>query len=111
MDSNNPDIIVVVELRVDASRLRRTFQLLGFDEFHFFNVRGFSGGIIVAWSSSRIRVAVMEIHFQFIHLEVTIEMISCGFLQQFMPIMLKTRSVCFGTNCSVYLLLCQVLGL
>lgn len=64
MDGSHPYICVVMELRVDALRLKRTFRLLGFDEFHFSNVRGFSEGIVVAW-------LVLNIHFQFIHLQIT----------------------------------------
>lgn len=72
MDSSNPDIIVIMELRVDAERLRRSCQLLGFDEFHFSNGRGFSGGIIVAWKINRVSAIVLATKFQFIHFYVVL---------------------------------------
>ena len=71
LDGSHPDICVIMELRVDASRLKRTFNMLGFDEFHFSNTRGFSGGIVVAWRSDRVQGTVLTIHFQFIHLQIT----------------------------------------
>lgn len=70
MDIYKPNIIVLVELRVDAERLKRPVNRLGFDEFHYSNGRGFSGGIIVAWRSDTVEAVVTEIHFQFVHLSV-----------------------------------------
>lgn len=70
LDTLRPDIVVVMETRVDPSRLRRSFQILGFDGFSYSNVQGYAGGIIAAWKKDRVRVQVVQRHFQFLHLQV-----------------------------------------
>lgn len=101
MDNLHPDIIVIMELRVDAERLRRSCHLLGFDEFHFSNGRGFSGGIIVAWKSGNVNISILYTHFQFIHMKVATDFsllfilrqekgIKEGFGQSFRPWLIET---------------------
>lgn len=68
LDGSHSDICAIMELRVDASRQKRTFNLLGFEEFHFSSTRGMSGGIVVAWRGDRVHGTVLTTHFQFIHL-------------------------------------------
>lgn len=70
IDSYHPHIFVLMELRVDAVKLRKTCQLLGFDMFHYSNGCGFSGGIVIAWKSSNVTISIIQTHFQFIHMEV-----------------------------------------
>jgi hypothetical protein len=59
-----------METRCDPLKLRRTFELLGFDDMVSTEVRGFAGGIVVAWKRDNITVDVCKISFQYIHLHV-----------------------------------------
>lgn len=59
-----------MELRVSIERLGRTFEMLGYDEFHVSHGRGFSGGIIVAWCSDKVIATILQTIFQFIHLKI-----------------------------------------
>lgn len=60
-----------METRVDPNKLKRTFQLLGFDGFCCSNVNGFAGGIVVAWKTEVVQLVVVNITFQFIQLKVS----------------------------------------
>lgn len=70
LDIHNPDIVVILETRVDPARLQRTLGLLGFDGYDFCNVQGYAGGIRVAWKRHNIRIDVLRKEFQFMHLQV-----------------------------------------
>lgn len=70
MDSIHPDIIVLMELRVDDERLMRTCHLLGFDEFHYLKGIGFFGGIFEAWRTSCVNIDILITRFQFIHMKI-----------------------------------------
>lgn len=59
-----------MELRTQPLNLQSTFLLLGFDGFSYSEGRGFSRGIIVAWKSHVVQVQVLQIQFQFIHLQL-----------------------------------------
>lgn len=48
MEVHHPEIVVIMELRVDPWKLQKTFILLGFDGFLCSDGRGFAGGIVVA---------------------------------------------------------------
>jgi hypothetical protein len=65
-----PDIIVIMEIRTDPYKLRRSFELLGCDGFVGTEVRGYAGGIVVGWNSNEVNIQVMENNFQFLHLNV-----------------------------------------
>jgi len=49
VDDNKPDMLVVLETRVDPRKLRHTFSILGYDGVDFVDGQGFAGRIIVAW--------------------------------------------------------------
>jgi hypothetical protein len=68
--SYKPVMLVIVEIRCDPNKLRRTFSLLGYDGFIATNVEGFSGGIVVVWKEECMKVELQFKKFQFIHLQV-----------------------------------------
>lgn len=72
MDAHRPEILVIMETRTDAVKLQQTFEILGFDGFLFSEVRGYSGGIIVAWRSARVAVSLLVKDFQFLNLQVQV---------------------------------------
>ncbi|PNY12420.1 ribonuclease H [Trifolium pratense] len=63
-------MLVIMETRCDPNKLRRTFELLGFDSVVANEVQGFAGGIVVAWQSDCISVDVCKKNFQYLHLKV-----------------------------------------
>jgi hypothetical protein len=63
-------MVVIVETRCDPNKLRRTFKLLGYDEFTATEVQGYAGGIVVAWKKDYIMVDVCNKSFQYMHLKV-----------------------------------------
>jgi exonuclease III len=42
--ANKPDILVILETRCDPEKLRKTFNLLGYNGYDFTEVRGYAGG-------------------------------------------------------------------
>lgn len=62
------DIIVILEMRQNPTRLERTFQLLGFDGFVFIELFGFACGIIMAWKTEKVDIQVILKNFQFMQL-------------------------------------------
>lgn len=68
VDIHMPDILIIVELRVDPSKLQRTLLLLGFATRN-----GYAGGIIIAWKDHNLSIKVLKTTFQFIHVEVCIK--------------------------------------
>lgn len=72
VDAHRPEILVIMETRTDAVKLQQTFEILGFDGFLFSEVRGYSGGIIVAWRSDRVAVSLLVKDFQFLNLQVQV---------------------------------------
>jgi exonuclease III len=73
MDSNKPDIIVIMETRVDPPKLSKTIKLLGFDDMYYSNCRGFAGGILIAWKSTEVAVKLEAKDFQFIHISISFQ--------------------------------------
>lgn len=71
-DVHKPDVLVIVEPRVDPSKLQRTFPLLGYTGFCYSPVQGFAGGIILAWKQANVSVKVLKTTSQFIHAEISI---------------------------------------
>jgi exonuclease III len=71
LDIHKPEVIVIMETRVDPEKLRNTFMLLGFDNMHHSQCRGFAGGIVVAWKMNDVNMNVEITDFQFIHLTIT----------------------------------------
>jgi hypothetical protein len=67
---NKPSMLVIMETRCDPNKLRRTFELLGFDDFAATEVRGYAGGIVVVWKKDKITVDVCKQSFQYLHLRV-----------------------------------------
>jgi hypothetical protein len=68
MDNNKPEVIVIIETRVNPDKLSKTFNLLGFDGMSYSDCRGYAGGIVVAWKKDEVKVNVEVIDFQFIHI-------------------------------------------
>jgi exonuclease III len=73
IDKHKPCLVVIMETRTSPVNLQRTFQLLGFDGYHFAETNGYTGGIIVAWKKESIGVDLLYTHFQFLHLKVTLQ--------------------------------------
>ncbi|MCH82272.1 hypothetical protein A2U01_0003073 [Trifolium medium] len=67
---NKPAMLVIMETRCDPNKLRKTFNLLGYDNFSATEVQGYAGGIIVAWKKDDISVEVCIKSFQYMHLKV-----------------------------------------
>ncbi|WJX47132.1 hypothetical protein P8452_33857 [Trifolium repens] len=67
---NKPAMLVLMELRCDPNKLRRSCQLLGYDEFVATDVEGYAGGILVAWKKDYFTVDVCIKSIQYIHLRV-----------------------------------------
>jgi hypothetical protein len=67
---NKPVMLVILELRCDPNKLRRSCKLLGFDEFIATDVEGYAGGILVAWKKDYLEVDVCRRNFQYIHLRI-----------------------------------------
>jgi hypothetical protein len=65
-----PIMIVIMETRCDPNKLRRSFSLLGYDDFSATEVQGYAGGIVCGWKKDYITVDVCKKHFQYIHLRV-----------------------------------------
>jgi exonuclease III len=73
VDKHKPVIMVIMETRTSPTKLKRSFQLLGFDGYQFADTNGYAGGIIVAWKEGTISVDVLYTHFQFLHSKVTLQ--------------------------------------
>jgi exonuclease III len=73
MDNNKPDIIVIMETRVDPPKLSKTIKLLGFDDMYYSNCRGYAGGILIAWRSTEVAVKLEDRDFQFIHISISFQ--------------------------------------
>jgi exonuclease III len=71
MDNNKPEVIVIIETRVNPNKLSKTFNLLGFDDMSYSDYRGYAGGIVVVWKKDEVKVNVEVIDFQFIHILVS----------------------------------------
>lgn len=70
LDVHHPDVVVVMETRVDPLKLQRTFGLLGFDGFLSTDVQGYAGGIVVVWKTAQLHITLLRREFQFLHLRV-----------------------------------------
>lgn len=57
------NILVILETRMEPSKLDKTFKLLGFDILIGYEVRGYSGGITMGWKSHKVKIEVLKIHF------------------------------------------------
>jgi exonuclease III len=56
--TNKPAMLVIMETRCDPTKLYRTFELLGYDDFTAANCQGYAGGIAIAWKKDYITVDV-----------------------------------------------------
>jgi hypothetical protein len=63
-------MLVIMETRCDPNKLRRTFSLLGYEEFSATEVHGYAGGIACGWNKDYITVDVCKKNFQYLHLRV-----------------------------------------
>lgn len=70
MESSNPEILVILETRIDPLKIKRTFALLGFEGFISSEVRGFARGIVVVWKENYANISLISKGFQHIHLKV-----------------------------------------
>lgn len=52
-------MLVITEIRCDPEKLKRTFNLLGYDGFHAMNTNGYSGGIVVVWKVNKLMVQLV----------------------------------------------------
>ncbi|KAK4264275.1 hypothetical protein QN277_025478 [Acacia crassicarpa] len=66
---SKPSVIVISETKTDDISKFKAFSRLGYDSFRMIPSTGRSGGLVVAWISSRILVTVMEEDPQFFHLK------------------------------------------
>jgi exonuclease III len=66
-----PVMLVVMETRCNPDKLKRTFNLLGYDGFLAAENSGFSGGIIVGWKGDSLIVNLELKKFQYLHLKVS----------------------------------------
>lgn len=67
----HPNIIVIMETRIDPMKLSKSFSKLGFDDFAYANCQGFAGGIIVTWKKKQIFIQVEKIDLQYLHLSIS----------------------------------------
>jgi hypothetical protein len=65
-----PLILVIMETRCNPVKLKRTFNLLGYDGFLSTDNSGYAGGIVVAWKLDLFMVNLEEKKFQYIHMKV-----------------------------------------
>jgi hypothetical protein len=65
-----PVMLVIMETRCDPCKLKKTFNLLGFDGFLASEVNGYAGGIVVVWKEDYMMVNMQIKKFQFLHLHV-----------------------------------------
>jgi hypothetical protein len=65
-----PIMLIIMETRCDPNKLRRSFSLLGYDDYSATEVQGYAGGIACGWKKDYITVDVCRKHFQYIHLRV-----------------------------------------
>jgi hypothetical protein len=65
-----PSMLVIMETRCDPNKLKRTFNLLGFDGFLASEAVGYAGGIVVVWNENLFTVELIHKSFQFIHMKV-----------------------------------------
>lgn len=63
-------MLVLVEMRCDPAKLRKTFQMLGFDDCILMKNQEFMGGIVVAWCKDNITMEFCKKKAQYINLEV-----------------------------------------
>ncbi|MCH97659.1 hypothetical protein A2U01_0018655, partial [Trifolium medium] len=70
LEIHRPEIMVIMETRVDPNKLKKSFELLGFDSFACASNRGYAGGIVIVWKSAFMMVHVEKVDFQFIHVRV-----------------------------------------
>jgi hypothetical protein len=65
-----PLMLVIMETRCNPDKLKRTFNLLGYDGFLATENSGFASGIVVAWKLDFFTVRLEEKKFQYIHMRV-----------------------------------------
>lgn len=65
-----PDILVLLETRVDAGRASNICKRIGFSEVFAVHGNGFAGGIWVAWNKETVNVRIIEEFQQFCHVEI-----------------------------------------
>jgi hypothetical protein len=65
-----PLMLVIMETRFNPDKLKRTFNLLGYDGFIATENSGFSGGIVAVWKVDCFIVNLEIKKFQFLHLKV-----------------------------------------
>lgn len=64
-----PDLVALFETRISGKSADTVVAKLGFDDSPRVQASGFSGGIWLLWSEN-IRVEILQIHPQFLHLRV-----------------------------------------
>jgi len=65
-------MMVIMETRCDPKKLKRTFNLLGYDGFLATDTDGYSRGIVVVWKINKFMVQLVDKKFQFLHLKVNL---------------------------------------
>jgi hypothetical protein len=70
VSSYKPIMLVIVEIRCDPNKLKRTFQSLGYACLASSEGQGFSGGIVVVWKEDCMNVQVCSKKLQYMHLQV-----------------------------------------
>jgi hypothetical protein len=70
VNNHCPGMLVILETRCNPDKLRKTFQLLGFDGFLAAQVIGYAGGIVVGWRKEDMTVENIQLKFQHMLLKV-----------------------------------------
>ncbi|CAL5185096.1 unnamed protein product [Lathyrus oleraceus] len=68
-----PDMLIIIETRVDPGKLYKSFKNLGFNGFEYTEVMAFSEGIVMGWENEKVNVTILQKHFQFIHSKINTE--------------------------------------
>ena len=72
MNTNKPQMIVIVETRCEPAKLERAFQRPGFNGFLTTDNQGYAGGVIVDWIEEVMKVTLITKKIQFMHIYVKI---------------------------------------
>lgn len=67
---NQPDIFVVMETRINHSKLCKKFKKPGFVRFYYIKVRRYAGRIVIGWKMNKVELPRSKKHFHFCMLEL-----------------------------------------
>lgn len=67
---SHPDVLVLLETRVEVGRAVGLSKKLGFDKYYTVAGDGYAGGIWLMWKSSNVDIGIIEDHYQFCHTSI-----------------------------------------